>query len=145
MIILRKQWCTVYNSKISLYNPCFCQSISRPTNVNSQPQFKAIKAQSRKCQGFSRSLVNFRGHGFVVSNVMTYLLQLTIFARKEAQLWTTSAEYRWIISDILSLVYHFIKNIEHEFYMNSNAVPICKIICRVFFDKLANKRLSENN
>ena len=51
-----------------------------------QPQFKAIKAQSRKCQGFSRSLVNFRGHGFVVSNVMTYLLQLTIFARKEAQL-----------------------------------------------------------
>ena len=49
MIILRKQWCTVYNSKISLYNPCFCQSISRPTD---QPQFKAIKAQSRKCQGF---------------------------------------------------------------------------------------------
>ena len=33
IILLRKQWYTVYNSKISLYNPCFCQSISRPTAV----------------------------------------------------------------------------------------------------------------
>ena len=40
---------------------------------------------------------------FVVSNVMTYLLQLTIFARKEAQLWTTSAEYRWLIFRYSSL------------------------------------------
>ena len=84
MILLRKHCCVRWQNIIiqSLF-----LSKHFPTEQTDQPQFKAIKAQSRKCQGFSRSPVNFRGHGFVVSNVMTYLLQLTIFARKEAQLF----------------------------------------------------------
>ena len=57
---------------------------TKPTNRSS----RLSRHNHESAKAFSRSPVNFRGHGygFVVSNVMTYLLQLTIFARKEAQL-----------------------------------------------------------
>ena len=74
-------------------------------------------------KAFSRSPVNFRGHGFVVSNVMTYLLQLTIFARKEAQLWTASAEYRLLIFRQYSSLFTLLSDFEQKFYIKySNAV-----------------------
>ena len=74
---------------------------------------------------------------FVVSNVMTYLLHLTIFARKEAQLWTTSAEYSVQVTNfqIFSFVYHFIRlwteilnySTAVKFIYSAKATKFCKI------------------
>ena len=139
MIILRKQWCTVYNSKISLYNPCFCQSISRPTAVQGYQGTitKVPRLFKVPCEFPWSWLCSLKCYDLFVATD-NICAQRGTALNYECRVQVTNFQ-------IFSFVYHFIR-LWREILHYSTAVTMCRIICQISLDKNGKQKwLSENN